>query len=109
MKVCNATQNGRTSLVIASLKGHVAVVRLLLEKGAGFNICNKVSHKYRNEVSINFIVRCTQNGFSPVYVASEEGHTNVVELLVQAGADIHLATTDEVCKTQPRLRISGRE
>ena len=46
-----------------------------------------------------FIVRsklyCTQNGLSPVYVASQEGHTDVVELLVQAGADIHLATTDD--------------
>ena len=38
----------------------------------------------------------TQNGDSPVYVASENGHTEVVDLLVQAGADIHLATTDEV-------------
>ena len=38
---------------------------------------------------------CTQNGMSPVFVASEEGHTDVVELLVQAGADIHLATTDD--------------
>ena len=47
-----------------------------------------------------FIVRsklsCTQNGVSPVCVASQEGHTDVVELLVQAGADIHLATTGEV-------------
>ena len=38
----------------------------------------------------------SQNGVSPVYAASLEGHTDVVELLVQAGADIHLATTDEV-------------
>ena len=38
----------------------------------------------------------TQNGFSPVYVASQNGHTEVVDLLVQAGADIHLASTDEV-------------
>ena len=38
----------------------------------------------------------TQNGVSPVYVASQNGHTEVVDLLVQAGADIHLATTDEV-------------
>ena len=38
----------------------------------------------------------TQNGISPVYVASGKGHTEVVDLLVQAGADIHLATTDEV-------------
>ena len=38
----------------------------------------------------------SQNGISPVYAASQEGHTDVVELLVQAGADIHLATTEEV-------------
>ena len=37
-----------------------------------------------------------QDGISPVYVASQNGHTEVVDLLVQAGADIHLATTDEV-------------
>ena len=37
-----------------------------------------------------------QDGYSPVYAASQEGHTEVVGLLVQAGADIHLATTDEV-------------
>ena len=35
----------------------------------------------------------TQNGYSPVYVASQNGHTGIVDLLVQAGADIHLATT----------------
>ena len=37
-----------------------------------------------------------QNGFSPVYGASQNGHTEIVDLLVQAGADIHLATTEEV-------------
>ena len=42
------------------------------------------------------VTLCLQNGCSPVYVASEYGHTDVVDLLVQAGADIHLATTDEV-------------
>ena len=34
----------------------------------------------------------TQSGVSPVYATSQEGHTEVVDLLVQAGADIHLAT-----------------
>ena len=38
-----------------------------------------------------------QDGFSPVYVASQKGHTEVVDLLIQAGADINLATTDQVC------------
>ena len=33
-------------------------------------------------------------GASPVYFTSQEGHPDVVDLLVQAGADIHLATTE---------------
>ena len=37
----------------------------------------------------------TQDGVSPVYAASQNGHIKVVDLLVQAGADI-LATTDKV-------------
>ena len=31
-----------------------------------------------------------------MYAASQNGHTDIVDLLVQAGADINLATTDEV-------------
>ena len=35
-----------------------------------------------------------QDGFSPLHVASQNGHTDVVDLLVRAGADVHLATTE---------------
>ena len=36
------TQEGVTALCFASQKGHVTVVRQLLEKGADVNICDKV-------------------------------------------------------------------
>ena len=64
--------------------------------------CSALNFRHTESVLIVFhtltIFCCcqTQNGASPVYVASHKGHTEVVDLLVQSGADIHLATT-EVC------------
>ena len=64
--------------------------------------CSALNFRHIESVLIVFhtltIFCCcqTQDGFSPVYAASQNGHTEVVDLLVQAGADIHLATT-EVC------------
>ena len=47
--------------------------------------------------TLTFFCCCQkQNGVSPVHLASQNGHTEVVDLLVQVGADINLATTDEV-------------
>ena len=37
-----------------------------------------------------------QDGHSPLFVASQEGHSEVVDVLLKAGADIHQATT-KVC------------
>ena len=34
-----------------------------------------------------------QDGASPLYAASQEGHTDVVDILVKAGADVNQATT----------------
>ena len=67
-----------------------------------FSACSALNIQHIESVLIVFhtltIFCCcqTQNGFSPVYAASQEDHTEVVHLLVQAGADIHLVTTEEV-------------
>ena len=61
--------------------------------------CSSLNFRHVESVLIVFhtltIFCCcqTQDGFSPVSVASQNGHTEVVDLLVQAGADIHLAST----------------
>ena len=34
-----------------------------------------------------------QDGLSPLYVASEYGHTDVVDILVKEGADVNQAAT----------------
>ena len=41
-----------------------------------------------------------QGGLSPVCVACCKGHTDVVDLLVKAGADIHLASTEVWANTR---------
>ena len=38
-----------------------------------------------------------QDGVRPLYAASQEGHTEVVDVLVKAGADVNQATT-KVCE-----------
>ena len=47
-----------------------------------------------------------QGGFTPVYVASEIGQTNIVDLLIKAGAKIDLAST-EVSKPNGMIKSSS--
>ena len=35
-----------------------------------------------------------QNGSSPVFIASQSGHTDIVDLLIDTGADINLTTIE---------------
>jgi hypothetical protein len=58
--------------MLASLEGHLEVVRWLLEKGADVNAAE-------------------ENGWTALMVASDNGHLPVVKLLVEKGADVNKA------------------
>ena len=52
-------------------------------------------------MAVQYNIICTlyihiQNGYSPLYVASQEGHTDVVDILLRKGADVNQTTTNEV-------------
>ena len=50
--------------------------------------------------TINNIIFHIQKGCSALYVASQNGHTDVVDILLKKGADVNQTTTnDEVCAT----------
>ena len=61
--------------------------------------CSALNFRHIESVLIVFhtltIFCCceTQDGYIPVCAASQNGHTEVVDLLVHAGADIHLSST----------------
>jgi ankyrin repeat protein len=61
-----------SDLLIASQKGRLGVVRVLLERGADIN-------------------KAHNHGETPLYVASRNGHLNVVRVLLAGGADINKA------------------
>ena len=48
----------------------------------------------RLEVNPTSYSLTVQNCFSPLYAASQEGHSDVVDFLLEAGADVHQATTE---------------
>eukprot|EP00058_Branchiostoma_floridae_P002812 XP_002588300.1 hypothetical protein BRAFLDRAFT_122883 [Branchiostoma floridae] len=60
-----------TALYIASYKGHVDIVKLLLRKGAS-------------------VSKRTRSSFGPLHGAATEGKTEVVDLLVQHGATLDI-------------------
>ena len=49
-----------------------------------------------NMASIVIVHTVPQGGYSPLYAASQEGHTDVVDILLRSGADVH-QTIINVC------------
>ncbi len=70
---------GDTPLLIASYRGYIEIVKLLLTAGADAN------------VNPGRKIHC----FTALMAASENGHTEIVKLLLTAGADVNAADKTE--------------
>ena len=85
------TQDGSTSLYLASLKGQSDVVNTLVGNGADVNqICTvgKTYGVYTNSVYSSLIPLTQNSGITPLIIASEYGHSDVVSILRRSGANI---------------------
>ena len=66
-------EGGCTPLAVAVLKGHEAVVKFLLGKGAHVNhVC--------------------ENGATPLYLAAQNGYASIAHILIDQGANVNQAT-----------------
>eukprot|EP00045_Choanoeca_perplexa_P014595 m.173175 g.173175 ORF g.173175 m.173175 type:complete len:653 (+) comp16731_c0_seq1:118-2076(+) len=83
--------NGVTPLFEACYKGHDSVVKALLKAGACFNSATFAEPKPSRVVKVTD--EYDDNGhpdngaLTPLAVASREGHLNIVQMLLEAGAD----------------------
>ncbi|KAJ6436497.1 hypothetical protein O9K51_10979 [Purpureocillium lavendulum] len=97
---------GRSALGMACANGCLAVVDVLLNKGANFTVTTESGLTPVNLASINGHVEvvklllengaditvATKKGWTPLYSASANGHVEVVKLLLEEGADITFAS-----------------
>uniref|UniRef100_A0A3P8ZYZ7 Ankyrin 2 n=1 Tax=Esox lucius TaxID=8010 RepID=A0A3P8ZYZ7_ESOLU len=84
---CSVHQKGNTALHIASLAGQAEVVKILVKRGAEIN-------------------SQSQNGFTPLYMAAQENHIDVVRYLLESGGNQSTAT--EVSKPARRQRLRAK-
>ena len=64
-----------------SIEVQLCMLYLLIAKSMSMKLCNVLSM-----ISV-------QDGYTALYSASQEGHEKIVQLLIQAGADVVLQNT----------------
>ena len=98
----------RTPLHVASDRGHLGAVRVLLDHGAHTNSQNFLKWMPLHFASARGHLKVVQlllehkapldarsfSNISPVYLASQSGHLEVVRLLGDRGADMHIRADD---------------
>ena len=79
-------QDGRTALMVASWRGHLKTVIELLAAGAKTNVLDQVcTCAYTHNKHCVFVF--VQNGLTALMLATQNGHVEVVQALLDAEAD----------------------
>lgn len=110
--ISSPVQKGNTALHIASLAGQKEVVKLLVKRGADINSQSQVRSD-TSSISAHITVYPTsnwpnefklaplQNGFTPLYMAAQENHLEVVRYLLENEGNQSIATEVGWCVKTP--------
>ena len=82
----NLRQRGWCALSRAAYSGNLSIVKLLITEGANVNSQDKV----HNIVTANTIIIESQMGHTTLMRATEYQHTEIVDYLLQVGADVNI-------------------
>ena len=107
--------NGNTALMLAAFKHNKHAVLALLAKGAvvnrqGWTALHYAAASGDTEISAILLARHavidaeSPSKLTPLMIAAREGHPQVVELLLRAGADARLKNNEDLTASQIALR-----
>uniref|UniRef100_A0A8C9TCM3 Ankyrin 3 n=1 Tax=Scleropages formosus TaxID=113540 RepID=A0A8C9TCM3_SCLFO len=83
------TRQGISPVHLAAQEGNVDMESLLLSRNANVNLCNKVSEACVLKEFMRWIILLIEyihNGYTPLHQAAQQGHTHIINLLLQHGA-----------------------
>eukprot|EP00919_Chromeraceae_sp_WS-2016_P003486 GHVR01008440.1.p1 GENE.GHVR01008440.1~~GHVR01008440.1.p1 ORF type:complete len:161 (-),score=54.49 GHVR01008440.1:75-557(-) len=112
--------DGNTALMLATLEGHIDVVRILLDKGADPTISNNERHthsqgsehrkerqgdtnthtKNLSDVFSSIKNKFHKDGNTALMLATLEGHIDVVRILLDKGADPTISNNERHTHSQ---------
>ena len=89
----NHLQAGISPLMLATNKGHVNVVKLLLKAKASVDLRDKASNPCTDYVYMytsKWSILLQSAGWTALFVAATKGYLTIAELLMKHGADVSL-------------------